>query len=420
MPTISNDNTYYVDLGDDPDFGAATFISAYPENCSFSDQIRGVGDIGFQLSYSATDQDGDIVVTSPASPGNVPFIGPYRSYYRLRYGNTIIMSGVITQVGTNLGDDFMSVAGKTWEHFLEKWQYPFDPRTTERTPGVPLSAPINDFVNTNSTPVPMKEGGIVYQVANRDIIYILRDLWEYIADGSGTTPVYDRLPIDITSLNSASGIEALHYQFGLGDMTYLSSIVDDLSTVGYGFDWWVSWDKKFTWASPFRYGNPSSPSYITTIDDTTPPLELTFQNTGPVATHVTGRGAGLGTTQLASAYSYVQARQQFTRLDADFDLGDVKNRSALNMKTQRQLSRAVQPQHAITISFDPSTISGFWANWRKGRAIYLNYDLGYHIIDSGQQLKSYQANIDLNGNCVITFTLDQIYELSVNWGTAEG
>src|SRR6266702_3523168 len=108
MPTITADGIYYVDLGPDPTFTLGSFVSIYPEQLAFDDEIRQVGNCSFQISYSAKDWAGATVVTGH------DFIGPYRTYYRVRYGNVAIQAGVIVSTKMIKGQDWMSVAGKTW------------------------------------------------------------------------------------------------------------------------------------------------------------------------------------------------------------------------------------------------------------------------------------------------------------------
>lgn len=420
MPTVIADGVYYVDLGADPDFTPGSFISVYPENCTFDHAIKGIGNISFQLSFSATDQDGN-----PAVSG-LDFIGPYRDYWRLRYGNVAILAGVIVSSHSKKGSDYMDIAGKTWEHIFELMQYPFDPRTTERVPGDPSSAPVNDYVHPNTYQNDELTGsgsatpeGLVYQAVNRDLIRIWSDLF------TTSMNVPNRITFDVSDLAGLSGIKAPSYVFSLGDTSTMMDVANGLSEIENGFDWWVGYDRQIHWGSPYRFGNPSAPFSFATVDDTWADngylIEADFTNDGPNATHVLGRGAGLASqTTLARAYGYTPAQTQFFRIDRMYDFGDVRNASVMVMRTQKQLSRDLQPKHTIPLSFDPGLISGFWANFRTGRAIYLNLDFVYHTVDSYQQLVSYTATLDENGNARANFALEQIYDLSVNAGSPEG
>lgn len=418
MPTITADGKYYVDMGDDPLFTGGSFVSIYPEQLSFDDQIRGVGNCNFQISFSAKDQDGATVVS-----GHDVF-GPYRTYYRLRYGDIAIQAGVLTSWRTALGDDFMSCACKTWEHFLERWQYPFDPRTTELVPGDPTSAPINAYVFPNTFVGDEVTGsgvatptGLVYQASNRDAIAIISDIL------STSMNVGNRVIFDLSSLTGLSGVKT-NYQLSLGDRSYMFSLINDLSNLGQGFDWWISHDMKFLWASPFRFGNVTAPTISFTFDgltDSAKPDSLEFENIGPRGTHILGTGAGLATgTTLATAYGAPNSQDVFTRLDVDYDFGDIRNADQLALRTHKQFSYDLNPQHNIPITVNPGRIPNFWSTFRKGRAIYIDYELIAHRIDSPHQLVSYSANVSNEGEASVDFTISQIYDVSSSVGIPEG
>jgi len=422
MPTITADGIYYVDLGDDPLFGDGSFRSVYPENCEFSGAIREAGEISFQLSFSSRDQDGNPSVIRPVPPEWVPFIGPYRSYYRLRCGDVAIQAGPVTNTNSTRGSGFMSITGKTWEHYFERWQYPFDGRSDH----------VQDFQFANTfvgnelgagSGVPLPGTGLAYQANNRDVIYIWSDI---MAQMMNSVPY--RQIFDISALAHLSTINT-NYQLALGDTTYLFELVNQLAGTGEGFDWWIGWDKKVHWGAPYRFGPTSAPVImynVTSADEDSGFLSpISFTNNGPTSTHTLGTGSGLATqTRLARAYGYGPAQVEFTRLDAAYDFGDVRNVAQLASKSRKQLSQDLQPVHEIPLTLDPrhypSGLHNFWSTWRVGRAVYLTMDMYYHHIDSAQQLKSYSARLNNNGDCELDWTLSQIYDTDPDTGTAEG
>jgi len=414
--SFPDDNTYWIDHASNSDFTAGV-VSLHPENLKFDDTISGVGNCSYEISFSALDSTGAAIVTGH------DFIGPYRHYYRLRYGNTCIMSGPIVSWHTGYGDDFMSVAGKTWEHELERWMYPFDPRPTPTSadPDAPVNmwrqpnTYRNDEVVGGGAPTPT---GLVYQAYNRDVIRILSDIL------SVSMNIGYRVIFDISRLANLSGVKSPTFQFTLGDTTTMDQLANQLAETGDGFDWWISWDKVFYWATPARYGNPNSPAIFYTLDystDAKTPDSLAFTNNGPAATHVLGTGAGLASqTKLGRAYGLAGNQATFTRLDAAYDFGDVRNVSQLISKTKRQLSIDLQPQHEISLTIDPSRISTFWSEWRKGRAIWITAEMTAHLLDSAQRLKSYSATVDANGQASVDFTLEQINPINYSIGDPEG
>jgi spore coat protein U-like protein len=418
MPTVSADGVYYVDLSATSDF--AVFQSVYPENCTFDHMVRGVGNITFQLSLSALDQDGNPAVGPFSTLGS--WIGPYRNYWRLRYGNSTILGGVITQVQATVRSDYMTVSGKTWEHFFEKWQYPFDPRGDVRNAGDPVNTYRfhKTFVGNETTGSGAETPtGYVYQAQSRDLIL----QWGDILAVTMSRPY--RTQLDISDvLSGLCGItQSAHFE--LGNDANMLDYTNGLADTGNGFDWWIGWDSAVHWGSPYRYGNPAAPAIFASVDDTWVDsgkvMTSDFANAGPIATHVFGKGAMLAqSTGLGRAFSSVENEIKFSRLDASQDFGTLKNVNRMIYRTQKQLAIDVQPQHTITITFDPGLITNFWSDFRTGRAINLNINYGFYTVNSSQQLVSYNATLDLSGNATINYTLQQIYNYSLTDGVAEG
>lgn len=403
---------YFIDHSDDPTFAPGNFVTLFPENLEFDHQIRGEGNVSYQISFSATDVDDNPIVTGH------DFIGPWRSYWRLRCGTIAIIAGVITPWNTKLGSDFMSVNGKTWEAFFARWQYPFDPRPAHVNDyRFPASYQNDELVGTGvDTPA-----GLAYQASNRDVLRILGDII------STTMNVPNRMIFDLSELSTLSGTKT-NYQLSLGDTSFMDSLFNDMSELGNGFDWWIGHDLKIHVGIPYRFGDPANPAIWLTIDDDFPVVDLDFTNNGPVATHVLGRGAGLAAqTTLGRAYGYDPAQVQFTRLDQSYDFGDIRNATQLSKRTQKQLSQDLQPKHDIPLQLDPAVVedhladgTNFWSRFRVGRAIYIDRELIAHRIDSPQQIKSFSCKVTNEGNALVDVTLDQIYDLSYNAGSPEG
>jgi hypothetical protein len=421
MPSITADGVYYVDLGSDPAFGTGSFVSVYPENCNCDRMIRGVGNITFQLSFSATDQDGNPAVTAPALVGSswVPFIGPYRTYWRLRYGNQMIMAGILTNTSSAKGSDFMSISGKTWEHLFEKMIYPDNARA-----GYP-----NDYVFSNSfqgDEYPTGAGNatptdLVYEAHNRDLIRILRDIVTMAQSGTASNPILHRVPIDLSAINGLSGVKHLYFTYTWGDLSTMDQAIAQLADYDVGFDWWITYGGQLQWASPYRYGSPDSPFLFDTLTDTSPGTDITFNNNGPIATHIIGTGTGWATgTALRRSWGSLDNQIFFCRLDTSQDFGDERNVDALNKRTIKQLNLDVQPQHEIPLVMKPSEFTNYWTNYRVGRAIGMTMDFFYHKVISPQQLVSFQANITNEGESTVNWTIQQIYPINMDAGTAEG
>jgi hypothetical protein len=389
--------------------------------------IKGVGNIGFQLSFSAVDQDGNPAVTAPvnaatssvARPSWVPKYGPYRTYYRLRYGDVAIMAGVITNTSSAKGSDFMTLSGKTWEHFFEKWIYPDDARMAWGLANLYVWP--NAFTD-NETGIGAGHAtpsSLVYEAANRDVIYILRDLL------GETMFLANRVTFDISSLSTLSGVQAIYFTYNWGDTSTIDGLFTTLSQIGQGFDWWISQDMKVLWGSPYRYGNPDTPFLFDSLTDTSPGVDVTFNNNGPIATHVLASGSGLATPQVLRRAMGSPANEAFySRIDTAVDVGDVRSVNEMVRKTQHELVVDVQPQHDIPLTMFPGQYSGgertYWATYRVGRAIGMTMDFFYHKVVEPQQLVSYQASLTSEGEATVNWKLQQIYAYSNTAGVFEG
>lgn len=408
--SIAVDGVYYIDYSTnadgtigDPDF--ASYYCALPENLEFDDAISGPGNCSWEWTLGAEDMEGNPILSHN-------FMGPMRSFFRLRCGNDVIMAGPIVGLNSRYSDQFMKVAAKTWEHYYERYQFPFDPRPDH----------VNDyrFDNTfqgNEAPTPTGNPtptGLVYQAYNRDIALIAHNLVR-----RGVHDVANRLNFDVNEYTNPVGIRT-NYQFTLGDSSYISDILNGLASTGEGFDWWIgSADRVNHIGSPYRYGSNMSPSTVYNITKDMPGLiDLDFNNDGIVASHVLGQGAGLASqTQLGSAFGSQAAQDVFHRLDASYDFGDVRNRDQLEHKTQKRLALDGQPAHQVTVTLDPAQISNFWSTFRKGRAVYVLMDMGWHLIDASHQILSYSCkNPGQNetGAMEVDLTLKRIYAIQVS------
>lgn len=408
-PSISVDGVYYIDYSThadgtlaDPDFG--TYYCALPENLEFDDMIAGTGNCSWEWSLSANDLEDNPIVSHN-------FIGPMRSFYRLRCGSDVIVAGPVVGVNSRFSDQFMKVAGKTWEHYFERYQFPFDPRPSH----------VNDyrfdktFVGNEDSP-PSGDPtptGLQYQAFNRDVALIA-----YNMINRAVNDVPNRLTFDIHMIYNPVGIRT-NYQFSLGDTSYLSDILNNLAGINEGFDWWFGpSDRIMRIGSPYRYGSNMSPSIFYNIVSDMPGLiDLDFNNDGVLGTHIFGQGAGLASqTQLGSAFGSTDAQNVYNRLDQSYDFGDVRNRDQLENLTRKRLALDCQPVHEVTITLDPAQIPGYWTTFRKGRAVFVLMDMGWHQLNAPFQISSFSVknpNDTESGAFEVDLVLKQIYALQV-------
>jgi hypothetical protein len=401
------DTDYYVDFFDS---SLNTIKSFRPENWSAELNIRSPDTISLEISFSALDMSGSTIVSSH------DFIGPYRHGWLLRYGWVPISAGLITSVETELGSDFMSVGGKDWMHYFERRQFPFngDPTVSGNDHGQ-----LEAF--SGSKP------GFLYTAGNVDISVHLTNILNTVLAKANSWPITYTLASIGTNIK---------YPIQLGDQRFVSDFIQEMSDIAPGFDFETTWDMKFQIASPYFYGDPSTfditdstrPEWAYVFDqsdDAHTPYNLRFTNNGPLATHVSGYGSGnVGNGQhgtLVVTKGYAGGSAQFHRLDASYDFSTIRNRLDLDKKTSKELAYGLQPQHEIPVTVLPNQITNFWTKFKPGRAIFINQELVYHQINSGQRIVTMTINdAEGQGDPTVELGLNQVYDTSDSIGAIEG
>lgn len=399
---MNDSKEYYIDHFDNTLSVIHTF---HPENLQAVLNISQPHTVTYEISYSALDTTGTTVVFAE------DFIGPYRDGWLLRQGFVPIAAGLITSTNGKKGDDFMTVGGKSWLHYFERRQYPFngDPAHLfdEAIGGAPY--------------------GFAYYAGAVDVATILSDVLGHILSKYGSWA------IDLTTLSSLTGTLA-NFEIPIGDESFASDFIATLSQVAPGFDYRVTWDMIFQIAAPYFFGDPTDPmvditdpasplwSYtLDSSDDAHDPLDVEFTNSGPGATHVAGYGSSL-TGQLAVTKGYVPGHDEFHRLDESDDYSDnIATRSTLDKIVGHRISYDLQPQHEIPITVQPNQITDFWNIFRPGYAIWVDQDVGYHHIRSGQRIISMTiTDNESTGEPTCDLGLNQVYDTHDNVGTDEG
>lgn len=405
---------YFVDISTDFAFG--TFICFKPENLNFDDAIGGtlgggVGHCTWENSFTSRDVEDDLIVSED-------YVEAWSHYFRLRYGSFVIMSGPITQVGGNYGDQFVSVGGSTWEVYFTRWEYPFDPRPDHVNDFQFPNTFIGNEITASGDPTPT---GLVYQANNRDLELIVGDIFINVMT---TVPYRFQFGIDTGTL----GIRT-NFQYTLGDDSTIDSFMSNMASIGDGFDYWIGReDLTLHFGTPFRFGNPTSPYTVYTVLHDMPGMldgYPQYVDTGIAGNHVLGLGAGLAVqTQLGSAYGWVTSQNTYSRLDTSQNYGDVRNQDELNAMTRKLLSLSVNPVHAIQVAVDPSiftqeTSIPFWPTFLKGRAVQIICDMLFHKINSPQQIMSYTCAVTDEGVATVTWTFREIYAEPSDFGNPE-
>lgn len=398
------EDTYYIDH---LDHALIPFQTIRPENLDFNLLMRDVDTITYEISFGATDIYGAPIVSHD-------HIGARRTSWSLRCGAQIIASGIHSSVQTNLGDDFMSVAGISNEGYFNLRHFPYDARTTH----------VNDEV-IGSPPQ-----GLAYEVgptSTADISNIVKAIFDAIFTKTYSYPIwYPRLDV---------GFSIDHYRVALGDFTTFLSMLQSLADYLPGFDFWVDpLDFRLLLASPYRFGDTAgivsggiggaNIAYAFYDADDHRPVSLAFTNIGPEKTHTVGTGAGTG-TQVGVSLGAPGNESAFWRIDGTYAAGDeVMEESMVDQMTRQDFGYGLQPVHQIPMTITPESLnmvgSVFWATFLKGVAIWIQYDLFSHMINSPQRIVSIHGQVDQEGNMVVELGLNEIYYVDPTIGVYEG
>lgn len=382
-----------------------------PENLHFVLQlgVLGPGTIDYEVSLDAVDGDGDPVVTPD-------FVGPYRTDFLLKRDDLDdpLMGGMHTQVGGQDGEtpiDVVRIAGKDWLHYLERRVWPYD--ATKSAVLWPTGL-LWDF-----------NAEVGQQV--KDILETIRDVsanWPAAPNTLSPNPSYSlgfTVDADDTTVSRRITIPKL-------DATTIYGLVQTYAQMqkgaGGGFDFYMTWDKIFRLVVP-EIGDPDSPVFTLEVDATSHfpnMVSAGFTNTGPEATHVLGVGAGTANQQGGINKHFPASSAVFRRLDKVADFGDVTDLLALEAMTALDLAFGSNPVHEIPIEVNPADIPGFWdpdTGARPGRYVAVDYDLGFHQINSTQKIVSMDCTVDTEGEERVVLAFNQFYDATDNGGIAD-
>jgi hypothetical protein len=406
---MTDANEFYIDHFDNT---LTVFQSFRPEKFQLVNNLRAPDTINYEISTSAIDMTGSAHVIFRNPVDNTSMIGEYRTGWLFRQGWTPISAGLHTMIETEGGSEFASVGGQGWDHYFERRQFPFNGASVMAEA---LSA----------------KYGLAYEAdpaSGTDIAAILNAILNAVFAKAHSWPIGHPTGNGTFSLSNISKL--IHFDLPIGDQTFMSDIIYQLSEISPGFDYETTWDMIFNIASPYFFGDPttfditdptdSHWSYVLDgSDDAHTPFQIKFTGTGPLGTHVAGYGDG--SPQMAVTKGYAGGQAQFHRLDASYQFSNISNRNVVDDLTSRQLSYGLNPVHELPVSVLPNQISGFWTKFRPGKAIYINYDLDIHMIASGYRIISTTLeDTEGVGEPIVQLGLNEIYDLADNIGTVEG
>jgi hypothetical protein len=170
-----------------------------------------------------------------------------------------------------------------------------------------------------------------------------------------------------------------------------------------------------------KLGDPASPVFTLEVDVVTQLAnmdEVEFDNAGPTASHVLGVGAGTAQRQGGVNKHFPAVSARYRRRDRIADFGDVKNLLALEALTTAELVVDANPLHEIPITVNPAAIPNFWNITYPGVYIMVDYDLGWHHIESVQRIVEMDCTVSTEGEERVSLGLNQFYDQTLTSATS--
>lgn len=384
---FADDGNWYIDHLRHDDF--SVYQTVRPENLHFVLNTRDKHTVDYELTLSAVGLDGSSVVSND-------FIGPWRTGWSLRYGSKVIAAGPHASVNGAAGADLMKIGGVDWLGYCDRRHFPFNP----------VRANFFDFV------IDTPPTGLAYQAVGKDAAEIVYKIWNKIFSRPNS------LPITYTQVDT--GVIVPYYSIDYGDTSTFLSMLQGLADFFPGFDFWVDpVTLELKLVSPYVYGTPAAIvsggsgganiKYL--MDDSVikRPDNLEFTNNGPEQTHLLGVGSN-NAGSVGVALGTILGEAAFWRLDGTYDGGTVYSANELKSKTAQQLSYGLNPVHEVPLTLDPDQLTDFWDKITPGVAIWLDYDLGFHALNSPWRVVSIEGTIGNEGNAQVNLGINQIYD----------
>jgi hypothetical protein len=320
-------------------------------------------------------------------------IVPYWTDFELYRENEILTSGMLTSAAFQSESEALQVAGKSWLHYLEKRQWPFDPMDPLRykQPGAPR--------------------GVAWEVEQIDVAYVVEKLLTVTLAEPNSLPITGYQVI----LEADRVGRKMDYRIDLADTESILSKISSVAQQEPGiFDFWIDNNKVFHKQVPRRYtidvlADATLCQWAFT-DSASGLLSVSLTDNGPEGTHLVGYGAG-DEVRLGLMMDDPAAQNKYRRLDASVDFGDVPNRARVNALTRGHFGLSIQPQIEVVIEVWPDAVRDFWEVIYPGCAIWLQFNHEAYNINSAHEVVSMDVQVDLESNESVTLNLNQVYPM---------
>lgn len=327
------------------------------------------------------------------------FFGPYRNDWFLYRDTRLLSSGPITNAAwTDTNEGIISFAGKTWGVLLDKRIWYFDPAE----PDYPTL--ITNFIYRSGVVPPADKKAVL-----RALHLIVRDLLDNVEEnGNSGDPTYH---VQGTTSNSQMTYEIFPF-----DTTTILQHIKTISEQDNGFDFDINYRSAFNLDFVIHAPIKES-SGITYQLDRTNIAGLSFSNDGPIGTRNYVIGDGQPGTNWGFIDEYIPSSERFRTIESVTRFGRVKNRAALERLADSETARTKEPQLTVNLSVYPDTIPNFWAKLDTGIKITVDYDFGFHNLNSDPddqggftfwRVKGYGLNVTRQGDPTVTLNMSRV------------
>lgn len=314
-----------------------------PKNLDATMYISDVGYINFEcdLHHALCHKD---------------FLEPYATDWILMHKEHHIMGGIITGVQINLDNDWVSVSGQDYAHYLDKRIWPFNPN--------------NPTAN-------------IYAAINVDMFTVVDELL------STTLAQSDSLDL---MWNIGSSGTAINYRIEPGDTETILEKIRDLAEQDPGFDWKMHVDiQNGQIVAEFMAESPQMGEERDYVFQQGKNIgQLGYVENGITATDVYAFGAGTS-TKVASSASNLSLRSKYRRLDHTIDVGDIIDKAVVKRQATAELEKTRKSTKGdLTAVVIPEEGFDIWAEIFVGDTVRVSGSTDYEEIDDMYRVISFQ------------------------------
>ena len=151
--------------------------------------------------------------------------------------------------------------------------------------------------------------------------------------------------------------------------------------------------------------------------DRTNVASLEFTNDGPLGTRNYAIGDGVLAGNWGLIDEYIPSSERFRTIETVTRFGRVKDRDALQKLADSEAGRTKEPVLSVNLTVYPDTIPNFWAKLDTGIKVTVDYNFGFHDLNSDPddassftfwRVKGYNLKVNRQGDPVVSFNMHRV------------